>query len=105
MSKTLDQLVKTNSEKATPTTKPSKPPPTSLAATLKLLQSDADKSNDKQVAQTVVTAEDVSDLLERQKVESGVAEMRWAQNLLLIGDDLWFVLLITNMFRSEARVP
>ena len=93
MAKTLDQLVKANSEKATPTTttKAPKPPPTSIAATLKLLQNDANKSNDNQETQVEETPDDVSGLLERQKVESGFVEMRWAQNLLLIGDGLWFV--------------
>lgn len=95
MTKTLDQLVKANSEKASTTTKPSKPPPTSIAATLRLLQNDANKINEKPETQVEETPEDVSDLLERQKVESGFVEMRWAQNLLLIGDGLWFVVIFT----------
>jgi hypothetical protein len=33
--------------------------------------------------------ESLSDLLERQKSDTGLVEMRWAQNLMLAGDNLW----------------
>ena len=33
--------------------------------------------------------EDVQDILERQKMDNGLNEFRWGQNLLLLGDNLW----------------
>ena len=94
MSKTIETLSKTFAAKPAKTTKP---PPTSLAATLKMIQKDDNnankKTNENEVSEAVVRQEniDLADIFERQKTESGIVELRWANNLMLIGDDLWLV--------------
>jgi hypothetical protein len=78
MSKTLESLIKSNKVK---------PPPTSMSAALKHLQSQEKKSGAPEPE--TPKPEDVSDLLERQKSDTGIVEMRWGQNMMLIGDDIW----------------
>jgi len=91
MSKTLENLSKNSAAKPAKTTKP---PPTSMAAALKMIQkeSSAKMADDDETATEATAAakpENLDELIERQKTESGIVEMRWAQNLLLTGDDLW----------------
>ena len=67
-----------------------KPSPTSMGATLKHLQNLEEKEKKKEeLADEAPPIEDVKDLLERQKSNDGMDELKWGQNLMLIGDNLW----------------
>ena len=80
MSKALDSLTKTTKVK---------PPPASMSAALKRLQNLDEKEKKKGAETETAKPEDVSDLIERQKSDPGIVEMRWGQNMMLIGDDIW----------------
>ncbi len=81
MSKSLETFLKSSKVK---------PPPTSMGATLKHLQNLEEKEKKKEEkADEEPPVEDLKDLLERQKSDDGLDELKWGQNLMLLGDNLW----------------